>query len=105
VETWARGRIAVRAWQTVPEQMARLGLSADDGMRQVWFVESDGTLCGGAEAVNRAVRRIWWARPLAWLWFLPGMPALQGRIYRWVAANRHRLPGSTPACGVPRREQ
>lgn len=22
--------------------------------------------------------------------------------YRWIAANRHRLPGGTPACAMPR---
>lgn len=22
--------------------------------------------------------------------------------YRWIAANRHRLPGGTPACALPR---
>ena len=26
-------------------------------------------------------------------------------IYRWVAANRHRLPGGTPACSMPASER
>ena len=25
-------------------------------------------------------------------------------VYDWVAANRHRLPGGTPACAMPRAE-
>ena len=26
---------------------------------------------------------------------------LAGIVYRWVARNRHRLPGGTPACSLP----
>jgi predicted DCC family thiol-disulfide oxidoreductase YuxK len=32
---------------------------------------------------------------------LPGIRSLAGVIYRWVARNRSRLPGGTPACAVP----
>jgi predicted DCC family thiol-disulfide oxidoreductase YuxK len=31
---------------------------------------------------------------------VPGVDWLAERCYRWVAANRYRLPGGTPACQV-----
>ncbi|MCL4263989.1 MAG: DUF393 domain-containing protein [Anaerolineae bacterium] len=98
MQTWTRGRVDVRPWQRIPEQMAALGLTAVDGMTQVWFVSADGRLSGGAAAVNEALRHVWWARPFTWLYPLPGIKQLEERIYRWVAANRYRLPGSSAQC-------
>ncbi|MBE7530042.1 MAG: DUF393 domain-containing protein [Ardenticatenaceae bacterium] len=82
----------------IPEQMAALGLSDVDGMTQVWFVDTDGRLRGGAAAVNGALRYVWWARPFTWLYSLPGIKQLQERVYRWVATNRYRLPGGSAQC-------
>ena len=81
-----------------------LGLTDDDGMRQVWFVDGEGKLSGGAEAINRSMRSCWWIRPLTYLYHVPGIRQLQDWGYRWVAANRYRLPGSTPQCEIPSRE-
>lgn len=67
-------------------------------MTQVWFVSPDGRLRGGAAAVNGALAYVWWARPLTWLYPLPGIKQLQERVYRWVTVNRHRLPGGSAQC-------
>ncbi|MDA2808268.1 thiol-disulfide oxidoreductase DCC family protein [Nocardiopsis suaedae] len=40
-------------------------------------------------------------RPVGALMRLPGLRGLSGLAYRWVARNRHRMPGGTAACGVP----
>ncbi len=80
--------------------MAALGLSDVDGMTQVWFVDAHGRLSGGAAAVNEAMSYVWWARPFTWLYPLPGIKQLQERVYRWVADNRYRLPGSSAQCGL-----
>lgn len=80
--------------------MAALGLSDADGMTQVWFVEADGRLSGGTAAVNGALAYVGWARPLTWFYPLPGIKQLEEYVYRWVAANRYRLPGSSPQCGL-----
>lgn len=80
--------------------MSALGLTAVDGMTQVWFVNADGRLCGGAAAVNGALRYVWWTRPFTWLYPLPGIKQLQERVYRWVADNRYRLPGGSAQCRV-----
>ena len=34
---------------------------------------------------------------------LPGLRQLSGAVYRWVARNRSRLPGGTPACSIDGR--
>jgi predicted DCC family thiol-disulfide oxidoreductase YuxK len=78
--------------------LAALGLTAVDGMTQVWFAHPDGRLTGGAAAVNDALRTVWWARPFAWLYRLPGIKQLEDALYRWVAKNRYRLPGSSAQC-------
>lgn len=88
----------MQPWQQMPEQMAVLGLTAVDGMTQVWFTHPDGRLTGGAAAINDALRYVWWARPFAWLYRLPGIKQLEDRVYRWVAENRYRLPGSSAQC-------
>ncbi len=90
-------------WQAIPERMAALGLSDEDGMRQIWFVEGNGRLSGGAEAANRVMRGVWWARPLTYLYRLPGFRQLEEWLYRWIATNRHRLPGGTAVCEVGKR--
>jgi predicted DCC family thiol-disulfide oxidoreductase YuxK len=104
VESWTNGRIELKPWQAIPEQMAALGLTDEDGLTQAWFVDANGRLFGGAEAINRALRYCGWLRPFTYLYPLPGMRQLQDWAYRWVAANRYRLPGSTPQCALPVEE-
>jgi len=78
--------------------MTEFSLTEADGMEQVWFVDGDGRLSGGAAAVNAALKKVWWIRPFAYFYRLPGIKQIQDRVYRWVAANRHRLPGGAPEC-------
>ena len=33
----------------------------------------------------------------------PGVDAVARRAYHWIAANRSRLPGGTPACSLDAR--
>jgi predicted DCC family thiol-disulfide oxidoreductase YuxK len=96
--TWSNGRITIAAWQDIPQQMQDLGLTDADGMEQVWCVDENGRLTGGAAAVNSVLAGIWWARPFTWLYRLPLVQQLEDKVYRWVAENRTRLPGGTPQC-------
>lgn len=98
MEAWTSGQLEIQSWQAIPERMAALSLTAADGMAKAWFVDKDGSLTGGAAAVNGAVGYCWWLRPFTHLYQLPGMRQLQDRIYQWVAGNRHRLPGSASQC-------
>jgi predicted DCC family thiol-disulfide oxidoreductase YuxK len=104
VEAWGKGRIEVQPWQLIPERLAAAGLTAEDGMYQVWSVTADGVVQGGAAAVNAALAFIWWAKPLTWLYHLPGMKWIEGKVYRWVADNRYKMPGGTAECAVPNKE-
>lgn len=43
--------------------------------------------------------------PFAWLLYLPGVPWLGRRAYRWVARNRyHLVPCHDGVCKLPRRQ-
>ncbi|MCB0037254.1 MAG: DUF393 domain-containing protein [Anaerolineales bacterium] len=105
METWTHNKIDVQGWQTIPERMAELGLTAEDGMSKAWFVDAQGNLTGGAEAVNQAMRYAWWVKPFTYLYYLPIMRPLQDRLYQWIADNRYKMPGSTAACAVPKRSE
>lgn len=104
METWTKNKVDIKGWQFIPERMAELNLTAEDGLTQVWFVDAYGRLTGGAEAINHCMRVVWWARPLTYLYYIPGIRQLQNYAYRWVANNRYKLPGSTDACAVPPRK-
>lgn len=90
----------MQPWQIIPERLAAAGLTPADAVYQVWTVSPDGKVLGGAAAVNATLTLIPWARPLTWLYHLPGMPWLQNKLYRWIANNRHHLPGGTAACQI-----
>jgi predicted DCC family thiol-disulfide oxidoreductase YuxK len=71
-------------------------------MTQAWYIDQN-TISGGAEAVNAVLRLVWWAKPFTYLYRLPGIRQLQDWVYRWVADNRYRMPGSTASCTVEER--
>lgn len=66
--------------------------------RDVLFRTPQNKLVRGSEVYLYVMRRIWWAAPLAWILTLPGLRSIFDRVYRWVAANRHRL--SKQSCSV-----
>jgi predicted DCC family thiol-disulfide oxidoreductase YuxK len=76
----------------------RLGIPPDRLMESVWWLESSGTVYGGAEAANAAVSAALGTRFPLLVYRLPGMRSLQEAIYRWVADHRYRFPGTTPYC-------
>jgi predicted DCC family thiol-disulfide oxidoreductase YuxK len=97
-------RMRVRA-DIVASQFADLddlGLTQGEASDAVQWVEPDGTVRAGHEAVAAVLMnsaRPWW--PLGRLMVLPGAAWAAARVYRLVADNRHRLPGGTPACALP----
>jgi predicted DCC family thiol-disulfide oxidoreductase YuxK len=94
-------RIAVLPWQT-PGLLARVGLTPQQAMDSAWFVHADRRTVAAAKAINESLAALHWVfKPLAWLYKLPGIKQLEDALYKWVAANRYRLPGSTAACAVP----
>lgn len=78
---------------------AAVGLSAVDVERSAWAVLPNGERLPGAAAVFAAFDQLMpagWALPSA-IYRLPVKRPLADAAYRWVARNRHRIPG-VPAC-------
>jgi predicted DCC family thiol-disulfide oxidoreductase YuxK len=87
-------------WQFT--DLAALGTTAERAQREALWVNTDGTIRGGAAAFA------------AWLKFrngpyavagyamdLPVVGRLAAAVYRVIAKNRHRMPGGSPACALP----
>jgi predicted DCC family thiol-disulfide oxidoreductase YuxK len=101
---WLRGTLpifpAARPWQLL--DLANLGLTRAEAEAAVHWVAADGTRLAGARAFAALLRD----QPIPALRLLgrlcdarPVRP-LAVAVYRIIAANRHRLPGGTPACAV-----
>jgi predicted DCC family thiol-disulfide oxidoreductase YuxK len=93
--------------QVVPWQFAdlpALGLTAEECAAAVQWVASDRSTAAGPDAIAKLLQdsRLVWrllGRALAWR----PVRALAWPAYRWVARNRHRMPGGTAACALPAR--
>lgn len=86
-------------WQF--SDLAALGVTEEQTSEAVRWVALDGTARSGHEAIAAVLGRA------GWLWrvagrtlVLPGISWIAAKAYRWIADNRYRLPGSTPACAV-----
>lgn len=84
-------------WQEA--ELQELGLTREDARARVWWVERSGARYAGHEAVAKALASCGggWAC-VARLLTAPGLERLAACGYSGVAAIRHLLPGSTPAC-------
>ena len=104
---WGK-RLIKRLPATQPYQfadLAPLGLTAEQCNQAVQYVDLNGRVHSGEDAVRAvlmAAGKGWWV--LGALMGLPGIHWLSGVVYRWVARNRQRLPGGTAACALPRHE-
>ena len=63
-----------------PRVGALLGMSREELLREMRLLLSDGRQFGGADAAVALAHEIWWARPLVWLAWLPGMLDLLRRL-------------------------
>ena len=87
------------AWQLT--DLAELGITEEQATDAVQWVQIDGTVRSGHEAIAAVLStagRIW--KIIGRLLLLPGISWMAAKAYRLVADNRYRLPGSTPACAV-----
>jgi predicted DCC family thiol-disulfide oxidoreductase YuxK len=93
-------RPVIEAWQFA--DLAALGLTQAQCERAVQWVEPDGRVWSGSQAVGKllvASRGLW--QVLGWLALVPPTRWIASGVYRLIADNRHRLPGGTPACSMP----
>lgn len=89
----------IQPWQRA--DLPSLGLSQVQCETALQFVDRDGRISSGERAVARVLLhagRGW--KVLGALILVPGIRHLAGLVYRWVARNRHRLPGGTASCGI-----
>lgn len=95
-----QGRILIEPYQFL--ELEQLGVPAEDASSAVQFL-TDENRYQGARAIAEAL--IASRTPCAfvgWLIKAPVILSFAELTYLLVAKNRHRLPGGTPACKLPR---
>jgi predicted DCC family thiol-disulfide oxidoreductase YuxK len=94
--------------RSTPHQWAdldALGLTSDDVTRYAWYITPTRQYAG-----HLAFSALLRAQPAVALRFAgqllatPPFSWAAALGYRLISANRHRLPGGTPACRLPRAE-
>ena len=98
---YVRPRANLQPWQRA--DLASLGVSEEQCQASIQWIPAAGARAvteGRAVAAVLKVGRQPWPLVAAVLG-LPGVAAAADVAYRLIAANRHRLPGSTPACRLP----
>ena len=90
---------AAQPWQAT--DLAAVGLNEDLAREAAWYVDGERSF-RGHEAVGRALETSRWrgVRLLGRLVRSRAVRPLAAPAYGWVAANRHRLPGTGAACRV-----
>ncbi|MEU5385266.1 MULTISPECIES: thiol-disulfide oxidoreductase DCC family protein [Kitasatospora] len=112
-ERYPRQSLSSAGWDAVAWQFADMAalaeftggeVSAERASREVLWVTPDRRVYGGAQALARLLMRSGglWAWAGGALALAPVRPVADV-VYRWVAKNRDRMPGGTPACALPRR--
>lgn len=90
-------------WQEM--DLAAVGLTQAAAERAVQWLPAPGrpgTIRSGAGAVGRLLLTSRWPwRAFAAPALVPPFSWVAALAYRVIAANRHRLPGGTPACALP----
>ena len=81
--------------------LTALGVDEERALMEMPYVHPDGRVDYG----HRAVASILGTGPLPWrlvgrLMTTRPVDPVARRAYHWVAANRSRLPGGTPACSL-----
>jgi predicted DCC family thiol-disulfide oxidoreductase YuxK len=79
-----------------PALQAKYGITPQAAKRAMHVVGPKGRVSVGANAVRDLLRISHWAWPLAYLWRIPGFPALANRLYSWVADHRYLFMGKNP---------
>jgi predicted DCC family thiol-disulfide oxidoreductase YuxK len=97
VERRIRPEADVVAWQFA--ELAELGVTAEQATDAVQWIGVDGVVRSGHEAIAAMLGSSGpISRLAARVLLLPGISWIAVKVYAQVAANRHRLPGGTPAC-------
>lgn len=93
--------IEIQPWQWV--ELADFGLTKEQASAKVQMVV-DGQVYSGhkAFAIILRIQKQWWFKLLGAILVIPPF-SWGARIgYYFVAKYRHKLPGGTPACALPK---
>ncbi|GAB3281483.1 hypothetical protein GCM10027456_74780 [Kineosporia babensis] len=100
ITSYLKPPAAVEPWQRL--DLAAYGLGVEACVEALQYVDADGKVYAAELAIAQLLKASRpWARPAGYVIALPGVRSVAGVIYRWVARNRHRLPGGTAACAMP----
>jgi predicted DCC family thiol-disulfide oxidoreductase YuxK len=85
--------------------LTSLGLNQEVCRKQIQFVVSSELRFSGA----RAFANFLIASPMPWkvlgyFMTLPLINHISSIVYKWIAANRYRLPGGKPTCKMPKTD-
>jgi predicted DCC family thiol-disulfide oxidoreductase YuxK len=94
----------VTPWQFA--ELGALGVTAAEVETAVVWVDPEGSTAAGPEAIARLLvdAGSFW-RPLGWVLERRPVRWLAWPAYRWLARNRHRMPGGTAACALPQDQR
>lgn len=96
-----KNRIAIAPYQRT--DLAALGLTLAECEQAVQYVNEKGIESGHLAIAQGLIdsKTIWSIAGYVLKW--PVVTSVAFVVYHWVAKNRHRLPGGTPACSVDGR--
>ncbi|UWP83555.1 thiol-disulfide oxidoreductase DCC family protein [Dactylosporangium fulvum] len=100
IEKRIRPDADVVAWQFA--DLDALGVTEEQVSSAVYYVAAGRPVTAGPVAIADLLRRAsapW--RLAGGLLGLRPVSAVAWPAYRWVARNRHRMPGGTAACALP----
>lgn len=100
----ARLRLGTRFEELQTAELAAYGITMDEALESMAFVDAAGRVSFGHHAWAGILKT---GNPLLrTLGVVLDSQALErpaGFIYRWIADNRERMPGGTPACSLADR--
>jgi predicted DCC family thiol-disulfide oxidoreductase YuxK len=104
IERWIPTTARVVPWQFA--DLSALGLTAAECEGAVQWVGADRVQAAGPDAIGHLLgsSSLGWRLAGKTLRMRP-VRAAAWPAYRWIARNRHRLPGGTAACALPQAER
>ncbi len=96
-----KSRIATAPYQRT--DLAKLGLTLEACEQAVQYVGKSETFSGHLAIAQGLIdsKTAWAVAGYVLRW--PVITSAAFVVYQWVSANRHRLPGGTPACSLEGR--
>jgi predicted DCC family thiol-disulfide oxidoreductase YuxK len=97
-----RNKVAIDPYQYL--DLASYSLTQDQTSKAVYYVTKTEAF-SAAKAIARCLidARTPWSIA-GFLLNIPVVISVGELVYTWVSKNRHRLPGGTPECSLPRQE-